>query len=386
MKTGIESDDFDLAADGIAAVQKAFLNGKPIDEAIRKKNLWERAHILIVLPFELTQEMIKINMGIGNYEPEDNSSIERIYIYPSESEDSDIQVIMGDNRLEHLFGFTIEASSEKMLNSALLRYMNSIRQGNYLTYISTMQNEEPFYMFQEDQLLPVNGQSYDLLETLYGSTFFISNGEWQEEELKGFASYFFTNPDNNWKTEYSQLIRFGDLEAIVSYTKKGVFTYQLIEDLENKKTSLFSAYETLEDFLEKDTLLSQLEYRLDKYEMTDKGITFYFRYQNRGVPIIFKEGFDSINYGYPMELTVKGSTVVEYKRVLWKNQDVIKQGNPFEVLFQNPIDDFMEEFSSGDVQIKNIYLIYYVSESEDGGSLKWAVDLSNGERRYYELE
>jgi len=385
LKTLSKSDDYNLAEDGITIIQQAFSKGVEINGFIPEEKLWKGPHILLMMPFSLTTTILEENLSIECDWLTESTSFERIYIYPSTEFGNDqITVYFTDNSLATRFGVNITIGDEKQLNNSLVRYMEQSESEDSLLYISTKLSQ--LDMFSEDRLLPINGQYFDLLENLYGDMYFYQGENRDNDRIKKYVDYFFINPEIVWSTEKNDVLRFGDLDAIVSYDSKGMFTYDLIKDITSKTPNLNKAYDILDSFLVKDTLLNQVEYQLDYYELTDTGVVFYFNYMLRGVPIVFENMETDFEVTHPMIVSVAGNSVEKYTRLLWKSQELIIQGNPFEVRFQKPIDQLLLKYDNGNLKIKDMYLGYHISDLSDGAFLQWIVELKDGRREYYELE
>lgn len=382
-----KSDDYNIAADGITVIQRAFETGIPMEGVGLTQQLWQRPHILMMLPFAYDKTILAENLDVNvNLVPED-VLVDRVYIYPSRDVgDTAIDVVMTDDRHEAAFGYEIPLDDERLLNNSLIRYLESGVEDGKTLYISTYQNQ--MNMFDSDRLLPGGGQTFNLLEFLYGERQFYYGGERNVEEIQAFVDYFFINPENTWRTIEIDEVRFGDLEALISYMDSGLLSYRLIAEVNPRMTSLNARYDVVQSFLEKDTLLSQIEYRLAGYDTDEQNdeVTFFYDYTYVGVPMVFEELKTEYGMAHPMEITVVGSTVTSYRRLMWKNQEVIMQGNPFEVRYQKPIDEFHDFYGNDEPKINDLFLGYRIGHLDEGAWLQWVMDLEDGARRFYELE
>ncbi len=380
------NDGVDIAANGLAVIRSAFIKGRHDNEYIREEELWDKQHVLLELPFTFEYKIINNNLNVDSSWLTETMSFDRVYIYPAQFADEYMKVIFADKTLDKRFACTILIDDIKVLNEAMVKYNdqdNTIGKAtNKILYASTKQKH--LNMFNEDLLLPINGQYYDLLKNLYGDMYFYDGIKRNKEAIEEFVNYFFANPEVAWNTETSEVIRFGDLEVVVSYDDTGLFVYELIEEMDIKETSLNNAYVVASEFLKRDTILNQIEYELAGYQVNDEGVTYYYDYYYRGIPIIFGNMYKDYGQYYPMEITVNSSTVKSYKRLLWKSQEVVIQGNPFEVRYQKPLD-FLLSIEGNDVKIDKMYLGYYNLTISDGAYLQWIIELPNG-RRAYELE
>ena len=154
--------------------------------------------------------------------------------------------------------------------------------------------------------------------------------------------------------------------------------------MSDKETELNRAYEAVLELLEKDTVLNQIEYELVDFVEDDKGVTFYYDYFYRGIPITFNNLKKDYGLTHPMEVSVTSSTVTSYKRLMSKPHELVIQGNPFRVRYQKPLDALFEEFGDG-VIIEDMYMGYNTENISAGAYLQWVVETPE-ERRLYELE
>jgi hypothetical protein len=136
--------------------------------------------------------------------------------------------------------------------------------------------------------------------------------------------------------------------------------------------------------LTKDRLLNQTEYALDDFERRGDEIVLYYNYKYRNVPLVFND-LSTYSMRYPMEIVVSGNTVTNYRRIMWKSQEIVVQGSAFEVRFQKPIDDLLLVDAIQPLMLTDMYLGYRVDHMGDGAYLTWILE-SNEERYYVELE
>lgn len=374
LKTQTRSDDVELTNDNIRQILSALSTGTAIEEPITMDQLWSKQHILYIMPFSISKALLEMNIGsVGDWVPED-FKIDRIYIFPSQSID-DLMFVFTDKSLQNRIGCTLPYEDEKLVNSSLLRYMTTTVNEDGINYISTKQNK--IDAFTNDQLLPSNGQSLDLLINLYSDRYFYNGNTRDDAAIEEYSNYFFDFPENKWTIQSENDVRFGDLYAIISYSSKGVFEYNLIEDINGKKTTLNNSYTEAKNFMSRDSILGQVEFYLDKYTENEFGYTFYFNYMYRGIPLLFDNINENYGMSYPMEVTVIGNTVTSYRRLLWKNQDLLMQGNPIEVKLQKPIDELLVSRPEANGSLEGMYLAYHIKDLQDGANLNWVIEYDN---------
>ncbi len=364
-------------------VKQALESGMVSSAFVAVEDLWSKGHILLEMPFPIDSMVVQEDMKIGSTWFKESMSFERVYIYPGEFADDYMTLIFADISLKKRFSCQIPVGNIKQLNDMALTLMDQVHSQDEIRYISTKQRD--FNRFENDVLLPAGGQYFDLMQNIYGEKYFYQGAERDMESLETYVDYFFLNPEIAWSTVTNDEAKYGDLEVVVSYNKKGLLSYSFIDKLENKVTDLGNAYKAALKFTDKDTVLNQIEYELVDYDQTEDEVTFYFDYGYRGVPIHFDNLESDIGISHPMEISVTGNTVISYKRLLWKTEEVLIQGDPFEVLYQRLLDRIVPEI--GEHKIQDAYIAYYSDDFENGAYLKWLVQVSD-ERGVvdYELE
>ncbi len=364
-------------------VKQALETGESSSGFVAMKELWSGQHIMLEMPFVINKKVLEENMKINSIWFKDSMAFDRVYIYPGEFTDDYMKLVFADKSLEKRFSCQILVSNIKQLNDMVLGYIKENHGLDEIRYISTKQRE--INRFANDILLPASSQSFDLTQTIYGERYFYGDNKRDMDSLENYVDYFFLNPEIAWSTANKDEVRYGDLEVVVSYNKDGLLTYSFIDEIENRETDLGSAYKAALKFMEKDTILNQTEFDLVNYNQTDDEVTFYFDYGYRGVPILFNNLEGDLGISHPMEISVTGNTVISYKRLLWKTEEVLIQGDPFEILYQRLLDRIVPEI--GEEKIEDMYIAYYSENIDDGAYLKWVVRLSDGKGLVdYELE
>lgn len=375
-------NDTDVVADSYKVLKQVLVSGNARSGFIADEMIWSDNHLMLEMPFTINSEMVKEDLHIdSSWYPQD-MEFDKVYIYPGVYVDDYLKVIFTDKTSTERMLVTINIGNIEALNTSISDYSKVVVDKNTPLFISTKQKK--LSMFVEDQLLPMNDQLYNLLPNLYSDRYFYNNDVRDTEAVEAFANYFFTNPEIAWSTENTDEIRLGDMEIIVSYKSNGMLSYQLIEEFTNKETHLNNAYNKALDFLEKDTLLSQIEYELAGYDKNDEGVTFYYNYYHRKIPIVYENLEEIYGTSYPMEISVTSNTVTSYKRIMILTEEVVIQGDPFEVRYKTPLDQLIAD-QGANIKIEDMYMGYYNLDLEDGSYLQWIIEMP-GERRTYELE
>jgi hypothetical protein len=386
-----QSDSLNLVDDSIKVIIDSFEIGQIDSHQIQTQDLWKRPHVMLDLPYAITDELLTNELNVKSKWVDEGFGFERVYIFPEEDVDSfhsetneysGIRIVFADQALENMISINIQDERMQLLNDSLLLHITTIEEERGYTYFST--KEKGLDIFVEDVLVPVNGQSFNLLGNLYGDMYFYESGVRDDEQLENFVSYFFINPKSTWSTNNVKEMRFGDLESVVRYTENGLFEYTVNFEIEDPKTSLYRSLRVANEFLTKDRLLNQTEYALDDFERRGDEIVLYYNYKYRNVPLVFND-LSTYSMRYPMEIVVSGNTVTNYRRIMWKSQEIVVQGSAFEVRFQKPIDDLLLVDAIQPLMLTDMYLGYRVDHMGDGAYLTWILE-SNEERYYVELE
>ncbi len=381
-----KSDSLNLVDDSLQVIIDTFSSGVEDKDQIQVAELWERPHILFEMPYTLTYDVFKDELGMKSKWMKKTFLFDRIYIFPElESEEGQggyngMRIAFADSTLENLFSVNVQDERINLVNDSLVFFMNAMETEENSRYFSS--KEAGLEHIENDVLIPVRGQVFDLLSPLYGDWHFYEGGVRDEEQLSRFFSYFFVNPKNTWKTITEDVVRYGDLESVVRYTKSGLFEYRLNSEFIARETSLLQSLHVANDFLGKDRWLNQLEYSLEKIEAKGNQVVLYYMYKYRNVPLEFTDLTD-YNMMYPMEIVVSGNTVTQYRRLMWKSQEVVVQGKAFKAQYQEALDEGMKQNNLE--TIENIYLGYRVEHFMDGAFLTWVLE-KDGRRYYVELE
>lgn len=371
----IEENMFDV-------VKQALESGNVNTAFIPENELWDEQHVLLFMPFSINAEVVRDRMKIDSSWFKESMDFDRVYLYPGIYADDYLRLVFADSTLTKRFSCQIPVGNIQKLNDLVLDYLEEAHGKDETRYVSTKRSELPW--FEEDQLLPGFGQTFDLVQNIYGERYFYTGDERDSEAIRTFVDYFLVNPEVAWSTENPVEVRYGDLEVVISYNDKGLLSYSFINEIENKNTDLNNAYAAALEFMEKDTILSQIEYALVDYDYNQDEASFYFDYEYRGVPILFDGLTQEVGISHPLQIVVTGNTVKSYERLLWKTEEVLIQGDSFEVSYKAKLDQIIPEL--GEALIDNMYIGYYSKRLADGAYLMWIVDTSEERGLTYELE
>lgn len=381
MITKNEFVDGELAENSLKLLKEAFENGAGL-ESMEKEDLYLEKHILFVMPVTLGYDVVVEDFLVEPSYLDEAFAFSRLYIFPGDGGDANIEIVFSDERLEKIYGCQVSVLNNKSLNESLVQYLDGSKIfGSGVNYISTVNSE--LTLFEEDVLLPAYGQYLDYLKSIQGRLQFMDESGISTRLLEEFIGYFLVNPENTWNTTDESSVSYGDYDSKVSYDMKGVFQYALIEPQVDLYTNVGSAYDAAVDFLEKDSLLSDGSYVLEDYLYDETGVTFYYNYVYEDMKVMIGDCQQLYDMPYPMQIRVQNNRVVEYKRVLLTFDAIDEDTLPYEVRFLNPLDSLLvvNELQS----IRRMDLAYYLDEDLEQLPLMWVVEA--GEVRYYiELE
>lgn len=373
-----QSDSVNMIDDSLNLIKDAFQVGKVSSTSVQEESIWESPHLLFILPYTLTSSILELDYSVeSNWFPDDYG-FDRFYIMSSGNA---VKLLFTDSSLSNMTEILVNEEQVTLFNEGMKEWMDVVSNMTLPTYISTKQ--AGYGYFENDVLLPVGGQSFDLRQQVPSVLAFMDGGRLNTNSFINFSKSFFRSPENVWNTTYENEIRVGDMQAVIHYDGSGLFDYQLIAELGERPTTIEEGLTLVDLFLANDRLLKDIEYRLVSYAFEDGKIYYYYDYEYRNVPVLFENIASGMRY--PMEVVVKDGTVIEYKRYLWSSQDVVTQGASFDVQFQKPLDHLLQIDSLQPMLIQNMQLAYRVDDMSGKAVLNWVVTIDK-ERYFIELE
>lgn len=377
-----KSDNLNLLESTLQLIEVAFEEGNLESNEITLSQLWKERHFMMTLPYAYRGENLLKDFVFKKSWVTKEMEFYYIYVIPAELGDEGLRIVFVNKDFSIGYSCLIDREIVKLVNEKIISDMERIEQEKNEMYFSAKYEGIP--LFPTEVLLPSTDQSFNFLNTLYGQYAFYENSKRNDTAFYRFSDYFFVNPEDSWSTEDDKEIRRGNVQALVRYNNEGLFEYSLIEEIKEKTVSVSDAYQIAEAFLNKDPLLSEIEFYYDQYEVVSEGVIFRYRYSYRDIPIYFD---DLGRYGMkaPMEVLIKGSRVVSYKRLLWSGQDVLTQGTSFNLRFQEPVDQWLEKQESANVAIDELMIAYRMDSDSMNADLGWLI-VSEKERFFIELE
>ncbi|MBN2221110.1 MAG: hypothetical protein JW708_02815 [Vallitaleaceae bacterium] len=377
-----KSDNLNLLESTLQLIEIAFEEGSLEAEEMNLSQIWQEQHLMMILPNAYTGERLLKDFMFKKSWILEEMEFFYIYIIPAQLGDEGLRIVFVNEEFSQSYSCLIETENIKLINDKLISDMSRLEREKNEMYFSAKFEGIP--LFPSEVLLPSTDQSFNFLKTLYGKLAFYEDGEREEKAFYEFSDYFFVNPEDSWSMENEKEIRRGNIQALVRYDAEGFFEYSLIEEIEEKTVSVSDAYQIAEAFLSKDRLLSGIEYYFEDYEILSDGIVFRYRYSYRDIPIHFGN-VSQYSMKTPMEIKIRGSRVMNYKRLLWSGQDLLTQESPFRLRFQEPVDRWLEKQEHGNVAIDNLMICYQIEKGSVNAKLGWTID-SERERYFIELE
>ena len=356
-----------------AAIQKGSLTENLSDPSI----LWSGRSLLYDLTFPLGKEVFAKDLGVGKdfIAPE---TVKEFAVLPSDLYSDSIRVVLID--VDHqLYTYSLPKEEIKESNNQIITFVNQIGQKSNPYYISSykdgIQYREGIQLFDHNVLLPLPNDNLLYHEEIYFDQPFLMNGQFDQDALENYINIFFINPGVKWKLEKENEIRFGDDRILIKYNVDGILEYSNSESSNIKTTDLSSAYQVAEAFLEKDRnlALEQGEYYLNGYEITGAEIHFYYGYSYNSFPLVIEdEIMKQYNMKQPMEITVVGNTVTNYKRFLFMQGQYIQQKQVFSSKYEEVLNQFIEDYDIDENQIQDMYLGYFW-EDDNTATMQWII-------------
>ena len=377
-----KSDNLNLLDSTLQLLEIAFEEGSLEEEEAKLGELWQERHLLMVLPYAFSGEQLLKDFMFKKSWISEEIELYYIYIIPAQLGDEGLRIVFVNKEFSKGYRCLLATENIKLINDKLISDMARLEREKNEMYFSAKYEGIP--LFPREVLLPSADQSFNFLKTLYGQLAFYEGEERDEKAFYGFSDYFFLNPEDSWSMENENEIRRGNIQALVSYDEEGLFEYSLIEEIKEKTVSVSDAYQMAEAFLTKDRLLAETEYYFDHYEILSDGIVFRYRYSYRDIPIYFGN-LGQYGMKAPMEIKVKGSRVINYKRLLWSGQDLLVQESPYRLRFQEPVDRWLEKQDKGNISLDNVMISYQIEQDSIHAKLGWTID-SERERYFIELE
>lgn len=353
----------------INLLKDTFNNGRYEDIEVSNEDLWKKRSILINLSFPLSKDIITDGLSVKRINADINY-IKQLYIAPASLSDSNVKVYLTEHGTNKIYAYSVDKSIVNDINLNLNSFIALFESKSTSTYISTFKDNNSY--FTNNVLIPLPSDNLMYKEEIYFTTPYINYEGFDIELLEQYVNGFFINPTIKWKIEKDNEIRFGDDSVIVKYNDEGIIEYTLINGSNESGQNVSEAYNIASRFLEKDSKLSEQEYYLDNYTVEEGKVTFYYNYGYDDFPIIMAE-----DNNYPMIITVSGGRVINYKRILLTNEEILRQRKPFRGKFEDAIDRFIENYNIESKNIKNMYLAYYWNEAKGYASMKWIIEHNN---------
>lgn len=327
------------------------------------ENLFQTPHILFELSFSISSEILS---RISQQERVEEGEATQMVLVPASLETPHFSVLFYDDQSVLLKGFRIAANRVADENEVFTGYLQRKRTSVETTLFSA--KEQGIEIFEREVLLPTDKQNFILPQEREIRPAYLTDKDGKKkietDKLSEFLFFYVKNPKILWNLEEEDQVRYGDSSVILQYDKRGIFQYTMLtESKEEEDLSMSEAYRIGVEFLKKDYLLSEQEYKLRGYDWKDGHHHFYFDYYFRGYPMIWSEKrMQAYGTSYPMELVVGKDEVVRYRRLLLQKDHLLQQGNLFQLQYKEALNRFFQKYPTD--KIKKMQLCYFEEEEQ----------------------
>ncbi len=353
----------------VSGVNNAYLN------KIKSKDFdFEDSYIIIDYPFKVDKELFFTMYRASEYKdfPEhvdyiliksdmDNSDGNRVFIHSVEEDVLYEHTVNYDDI--YLYAEALNDTKEYAIYDQNIRYELS-------------ENSE--YNFKKTFLLP-NNMDYAMLNySIEPYIPFVDGEDILEPELSSFVGDFLQNKEALNPSLINKNMVYIDDNAVVKYSKSGVFEYIQGIDRRSVKKNFLLDFSKGIDFIDKKINKELVEYYLNSYEYKDDGLHIYYDVGYNGIVVDMEELCMDNSMTYPMELLVYNGKVVYFKWLLRFMPDIIKQ--PERILLS--YDYAMSDIEDGDCD--ELQLVYRAGADEQA-VLNWLI-IDDGKKYFREVE
>lgn len=335
------------------------LNGRMMmPEEIEKLTVLERVHFYYRLPFALSLNQLAADLMV--IRSKKDITFTEMIILPASLEEKEVEVYFLNQDSKLLVGYVIDKNEVKKVNQALYDYLTNESVGQEGRLMSTRQLA--LSRLRGEILVPNKDRVFTIPKRLTIKRHFINDKGLDERAFTEFVGNFSKNPRLLWNTSTSDQLRQGDNDLVMTYQADGLFTYRRIHLGESQSTlTAAKAYRRVKEFLKKDSLLTNQEYRLSDYYHNGDSHHFYFNYYYRGIPLYNSEA-------YVMEVVVTGDQVTQYRRLLLVTDELLQPAPRFRVDYNLALNRF---YAKNNQRVNDLYLSYSVED--DKLSLAWVI-------------
>ena len=344
--------------------------------------IYDQQHYVMFLPYDVSGDLLMQNLGLSSSDVRQVNMIHSISIQPSSLDGDIVRIYLEEAETGELHQYDVPKALISLADERLSYILTAIGQEvNLPAYISTKKN--PLSFFDRNILLPdpVFGE-LRYHENLYMEMPFIVDGVFDSETLKNYLGVFFTNPDIMRPVVFEDETRYTDGDVVVKYNMDGVLEYNRTPKSDSSSINLSSAITIANQFIDRDLKQIPSEVVISGYERSGDAITFYYDIGFNGYLIKMSDEVRE-KYGMkkPIEVTVLGSQVVQYKRVLRRIDDSIPADKTLQMPYDEVLDKLIAANGSLDGDVRDMYLAYRWDESTNHMGLYWFIIV--GQKPYY---
>lgn len=341
--------------------------------------IWEKRGLIFSLSMPMSKEILASDLNVNSGKFEGIVNVSSLGIIPATDTDSKVKAYFISENANQIYVFSLPVSELKDENDAVRKFIEKTTAKGYPAYISTLKNE--IELFNGNVLLPLPSDTIYYFNPLALNIPFIEDGTIKSDALEEYINIFFDNPNVKWTIQNNDIMIYGDDNALIKYNENGLLEYSGLENSNNVTQTVSAAFNTAEEFLKRDYLLSNLDYYLVNFEDKDGKKTFYYAYGYDHLPIHLEESLLSKNtLTYPIEITVQKGKVVKYRRLVIEIDNNGSQ-ELFKGQFERALNQFVDEQKISGGQLEDMYL-GYVNQGEQI-KLMWII---KSQGKYYWIE
>ncbi|PKM93542.1 MAG: hypothetical protein CVU84_15300 [Firmicutes bacterium HGW-Firmicutes-1] len=373
--------DYDkLLTASMKAFTKVLSKGKLEDVYEEDSKLWQSRGLIFALSLSMTKEALARDLNVSESSFKNLSSTKTMGLIPAKEKTDKIKAYFIDDQTGDVYVFSLGQNELREENKSIKAYINKMEDKSFPPYISSLKND--IEQFNENILLPLPTENLQYNNGLSFSTPFITDENFEKEDLEKFVNGFFDTPNVKWTIPNIDVMIYGDDDTIVKYNNGAVFEYSSVLSDNNTSLNVSECFNVAETFLAKDVLLSTQDYYLKAYTVLDKKTIFYYKYGYDGLPLLMdQQKLTNIHMKYPMEITVENGKVVKYKRVLIAINGLEGQ-EVFKSRLEDALNSFIGSFDVGKGELEDMCLGYVMEENK--AKLMWIIKF-NGKFHTLEL-
>lgn len=340
---------------------------------VNKSDIFEQPHILFRMPFLIDKNMM---VGDNNYQTPlnmDEFVFDQIYIMRPALGNENIYIYFENTDKSLVVRTFLPLANNEELVAILEQDIQEMTSTDLPKFLAS--DQVGLQAFQNNILLALDESIGPIQSEIQLEKAFIKEGDINVEKLMAYVTGFFTEADL-WKLVNNDMVRFGGRNAKIEYSSKGIVHYEDIRATTATVGNFRSSLLVAEKFIEKDSEIGGIEYRLHSYKVKDGEYTFYFAYYYRDYVLYIGENDSLFDYSYPMQISVKGNRVTKYVRLLWKEQEILSQGEERSINYTEAIDRYFSQ-AEGDEMVHDVNLAYYFPNIESTGTFEWIFEGEN---------